>query len=153
MARVTELMGGRRELVEEIVKRRKLKHFGHQVRQEAMAKVMIEGKIEGQRRRGRPPRQWEDDLKEWSGVEWRLDDGKVEKSSKGEGRVEDGFAGLRASTALTAMTQTKRRRKNLPTELSRHKDDIRMTRMPTIIMMIIIMKVIFHIIKVHFDIS
>ena len=47
MERVIELKGGRPESVEEIVKRRKLKYFGHQIRKEAMVKVMIEGKIEG----------------------------------------------------------------------------------------------------------
>ena len=37
------------------------------------------------------------------GMEWRLDDGKDDKNSKGEGRVEDGCAGLVAPTALAAM--------------------------------------------------
>ena len=32
-----------------------------------MAPVLIEGGVEDDRGRGRPKRQWEDDLKEWSG--------------------------------------------------------------------------------------
>ena len=66
--RVTEILGKRPESIEEIIKRRKLKFYGHQIRKQALAKVMIEGRVEGERPRGRPKRQWIDDLKEWSGL-------------------------------------------------------------------------------------
>ena len=36
-------------------------------KQTAMAKTLIEGKVEGSRGRGKPRRQWEDDLKQWTG--------------------------------------------------------------------------------------
>ena len=71
-----------------------------------MTKVMIEGKIEGPRRRGR----------RLEGVEWRLDDGKVE-NGKGEGRVDDGCAGLGTLPALTVLAQKKKMQASCLTSL------------------------------------
>ena len=65
--KLTEILGGRPESIIDIIKKRKLKYFGHQIRKQAMAKVLIEGIVEGTRGRGRPRRQWEDDLREWTG--------------------------------------------------------------------------------------
>ena len=66
--KVTETLGGRPESITETVKKRKLKYFGHQMRKPtAMTKTLIQGKVEGARERGRPRRQWEDDIKEWTG--------------------------------------------------------------------------------------
>ena len=70
--KMTEILGEKPESVEEIIKRRKLKYYGHQMRKGAMAKVLIEGEVEGVRERGRPRRQWEDDLREWSGG-WEME--------------------------------------------------------------------------------
>ena len=53
----------------ETIKRRQLKHYGHQRREKAFANVMINGRVEDSR--GRPRREWEDDLKQWSG--WRIE--------------------------------------------------------------------------------
>ena len=36
-------------------------------KQTAMAKALIEGKVEGSRGRGKPRRKLEDDLKQWTG--------------------------------------------------------------------------------------
>ena len=33
----------------------------------AMTKTLVQGKVEGAREGGRPRRQWEDDIKEWTG--------------------------------------------------------------------------------------
>ena len=38
----------------EVIKRRKLKYYGHQTRKQALAKVIIEGRVEGSREMGRP---------------------------------------------------------------------------------------------------
>ena len=48
-----------------IIKQRKLKYFGHIKRHETLEKHILEAKVNGKRRRGRPPRQWEQDIKEW----------------------------------------------------------------------------------------
>ena len=63
---VTEIFGERPETIVETIKRRKLKYYGHQTRKQTLTKAMIEGRVEGSRGKGRPSRQWEDDLKQWS---------------------------------------------------------------------------------------
>ena len=48
------------------IKKRKLCYFGHIKRHSSIKKEILEGKIEGKRGRGRPPRKWEDDVKAWT---------------------------------------------------------------------------------------
>ena len=50
--------------MEGIIKRMELRYNRHQTRIGAMPQVLIEGGVEGERGRGRPKRQREDDLKE-----------------------------------------------------------------------------------------
>ena len=47
---------------------RKLKFFGHVMRHERFEKGIIQGMIEAKRKRGRPPREWMDDIKGWTGL-------------------------------------------------------------------------------------
>ena len=65
--KVTEILGERPEPVMGVIMMRKLKYFGHRVRRNGMARALIEGNVEGERGRGRPRRQWKDDLKQWTG--------------------------------------------------------------------------------------
>ena len=59
--KVIELLGERPESVLETIKRRKLKFYRYQPRKKTLAKMMIGGRVESSRGRGRS-RQWEDDL-------------------------------------------------------------------------------------------
>lgn len=52
----------------QIVKKLKLKYFGHIKRHETLEKRILEGKVEGRRGRGRPARRWEQDIEEWFGT-------------------------------------------------------------------------------------
>ena len=45
---------------------RKMRFFGHIVRKNGMEKRLMQGKVEGTRRRGRPTTAWFQDLKEWT---------------------------------------------------------------------------------------
>ena len=56
-----------RSLLSEI-KQRKLSYFGHLKRHPSIKKEILEGRVDGKRGRGRPPRRWEDDVKAWSGM-------------------------------------------------------------------------------------
>ena len=47
---------------------RKLKFFGHVMRHESFEKGIIQGMVEAKRKRGRPPREWMDDIKGWTGL-------------------------------------------------------------------------------------
>ena len=54
------------------VKRRKLKWFGHVTRSSGLAKTILQGTVQGGRRRGRQRKGWEDNMKEWTGLEWNI---------------------------------------------------------------------------------
>ena len=45
---------------------RKIRFVGHIVRKNGMEKRMMQGNMEGKRRRGRPATTWFQDLKEWT---------------------------------------------------------------------------------------
>ena len=52
------------------VKRRKLKWYGQVTRSSGLAKTILEGAVQGGRRRGRQRKRWKDNIKEWTGLEW-----------------------------------------------------------------------------------
>ncbi|KAI0217633.1 hypothetical protein LSAT2_030637 [Lamellibrachia satsuma] len=51
------------------VKKRKLKWYGHVSQSSGLAKTILQGTVRGGRRRGRQKR-WEDNIKEWTGMEF-----------------------------------------------------------------------------------
>ena len=48
------------------VKKRKLQYFGHITRAQNLSTHLLDGRLHGQRPRGRPKRRWLDDVKEWT---------------------------------------------------------------------------------------
>ena len=54
------------------MKRRKLKWYGHVTRSSGLAKTILQGTGQGGRRRGRHRKRWEDNIKEWTGLEWNM---------------------------------------------------------------------------------
>ena len=54
------------------VKRRKLKWYGHVTCSSGLAKTILQGTVQGGRRRGRQRKRWEDNIKEWTGLEWNI---------------------------------------------------------------------------------
>ena len=51
-----------------MVKKRKLRWYGHISRYSGMAKTILQGTVKGARRRGRQKKRWEDNIKEWMGM-------------------------------------------------------------------------------------
>ena len=51
-----------------MVKKRKLRWYGHISRSSGMAKTILQGTVRGARRRGRQKKRWEDNIKEWTGI-------------------------------------------------------------------------------------
>lgn len=49
------------------VKRRKLQWYGHITRSSGLAKTVLQGTVEGARRRGRQKKKWVDNIMEWTG--------------------------------------------------------------------------------------
>ena len=48
------------------VKRRRLKWYGHITRSSGFAKTILQGTVQGGRRRGRQKKRWEDNIPEWT---------------------------------------------------------------------------------------
>lgn len=62
---VTSLVGPHEPLLA-TVKRRKLAWFGHVTRHNTLSKTILQGTLEGSRRRGRPRKSWVTNIKEWT---------------------------------------------------------------------------------------
>jgi len=50
------------------VKKRKLRWFGHAARSSGLTKTILQGTVPGSRKRGRQKKRWEDNIKEWTGL-------------------------------------------------------------------------------------
>ena len=50
------------------VKRRKLQWYGHISRSNGLAKTILQGTVNGNRRRGRQRKRWEDNIADWTGL-------------------------------------------------------------------------------------
>ena len=76
-ARIGNAIGAYEDLLTS-VKRHKLKWCGHVTRSSGLAKTILQGTVQGGRRRGRQRKRWEDNIKEWTDLEWNNILGKVE---------------------------------------------------------------------------
>ena len=54
------------------MERRKMKSYGHVTRSSDLAKAILQGTVQGGRRRGRQRKRWQDNIKEWTGLEWNI---------------------------------------------------------------------------------
>ena len=70
-ARIGNAIGPHEDLLTS-VKKRKLEWYGHVTRPSGLAKTILQGTVQGRRRRGRQRKRWEDNIKEWTGLEWNL---------------------------------------------------------------------------------
>ena len=55
-----------------LVKKQKLRWFGHPsvTRSFGLAKTILQGTVKGKRRRGRQRKRWEDNTKDWTGMDF-----------------------------------------------------------------------------------
>ena len=70
-ARIGNAIGPYEDLLTS-VKRRKLKWYGHVTQSSGLAKTILQGTVQGGKRRGRQRKQWEDNIKERTGLEWNI---------------------------------------------------------------------------------
>ena len=68
--RIRQVVGPYEDLLT-LVKRRKLKWYGHVMRSSGLAKTFLQGTVQGGRRRGRQRKRWEDNISEWTGLRLR----------------------------------------------------------------------------------
>ena len=67
-----------------IVKRRKLQWYSHVSRSSGLAETIWQGTVKGGRRQGRQRKRWEDNIREWTGLEF----GKSQRAVGEQGKME-----------------------------------------------------------------
>ena len=70
-----------------LVKKRKLRWFGHVSRSSGLAKTILHGTVKGKRKRGRQKKRWEDNIKEWTGMDFASSSRAAENRSRWKGIV------------------------------------------------------------------
>ena len=80
-AKIQQAIGPHEDLLA-IVKRRKLRWYGHVSRSSGLAKTILQGTVKGGRRKGRQRKRWEDNIREWTGLEF----GKSQRTLENRGK-------------------------------------------------------------------
>ena len=65
-----------------IIKRRKMQWYGHVSRSSGLAKTILQCTVKGGRRQGRQRKRWEDNIKEWTGLEFAKSQRAAENREK-----------------------------------------------------------------------
>ena len=65
-----------------MVKRRKLQWYGHVSRSSGLAKTILQGTVKGGQRQGRQRKRCEDNIREWTGLEFTRSQRAVENREK-----------------------------------------------------------------------
>ena len=82
-AKIQQAIGPHEDLLT-IVKRRKLQWYGHVSRSSGLAKTILQGTVKGGRRQSGQRKRWEDNIKEWTGLEFGKSQRAVENRVKME---------------------------------------------------------------------
>ena len=78
-AKIQQAIGPHEDL---IVKRRKLQWYEHVSRLSGLAKTILQGIMKGGRRQGRQRKRWEDNIREWTSLEFTKYQRVVENREK-----------------------------------------------------------------------
>ena len=70
-----------------LVKKRKLRWFGHVSRSSGLVKTILQGTVKGKRKIGRQKKRWEDNIKEWTGMDFASSTRAAENRSRWKGIV------------------------------------------------------------------
>ena len=80
-AKIQQAIGPHEDL-RMIVKRRKLQWYSHVSRSSGLAKTILQGTVKAGRRQGRQKRRWEDNIREWTSMEFAKSQRAVENREK-----------------------------------------------------------------------
>ena len=80
-AKIQQAIGPHQDFLT-IVKRRKLQWYGHVSRSSGLAKTILQGTVTGVRRQGGQRKRWEDNIREWTGLELGKSQRAVENREK-----------------------------------------------------------------------
>ena len=67
-AKIQQAIGPHEDLA--ITKRRKLQWYGHVCRSSGLVKTILQSTVKGGRKQGRQRKRWEDNIREWTGLEF-----------------------------------------------------------------------------------
>ena len=68
-AKIQQAIGPHEELVT-IIQSRKLKWYEHVSCSSGLAKIVLQGTVKGGKKQGRQRKRWEDNIREWTGLEF-----------------------------------------------------------------------------------
>ena len=80
-AKIQQAIGPQEDLLTN-VKRRKLQWYGHVSRSSRLVKTILQGTVKGGRRQGGQRKRWEDNIREWTGLEFGKSQWAVENREK-----------------------------------------------------------------------
>ena len=80
-AKIQQAIGPHEDLLT-MVKRCKLQWYGHVTHSSGLAKTILQGTVKGGRRRGRQGKRLEDNIREWTGLEFGRSQRAVENREK-----------------------------------------------------------------------
>ena len=80
-AKIQQAIGPHEDLLTN-VKIRKLQWYGHVSSSSGLAKTILQGTVKGGRRQGRQRKRWEDNIREWTGLEFGRSQKAVENREK-----------------------------------------------------------------------
>ena len=80
-AKIQQVIGPHEDLMT-TVKRRKLPWYGHVSRSSGLAKTILQGTVKGGRRQGRQRKRLEDNIREWTGLQFGKSQRAVENREK-----------------------------------------------------------------------
>ena len=82
-AKTQQAIGPHKDLLT-IVRRHKLQWYGDVSRSLGLAKTILQGTVKGGRRQGRQRKRWEDNIREWTGLEFAKSQRAVENRENAE---------------------------------------------------------------------
>ena len=80
-AKIQQAIGPHEDLLR-LVKRRKMQWYGHVSRSSGLTKTILQVTAKGERRQGRQRKRWEDNIREWTGLEFVKSQRAVENREK-----------------------------------------------------------------------
>ena len=85
--KIQAAIGGYDEILT-LVKKGKLRWFGHVSRSSGLAKTILQGTVKGKRKRGRQKKRWEDNIKEWTGMDFACSTRAAKTGQDGKGLLQ-----------------------------------------------------------------
>ena len=80
-AKIQQAIGPHKDLLT-VVKRCKLQWYGYVSCSSGLAKTILQGTVKGGRKQGRQRKRWEDNIREWTGLEFAKSKRAVENREK-----------------------------------------------------------------------